>query len=342
MKDINECNYSIDKFIEEAIIKCPAEKITNINTDASKRDDNFCVFIMTFGRADNNKTYKTLMEYDGVSFNQDFYLICSDDDSKLQDYIDKYKDRVLVFNKKKMIPYLDKADNFENYKVILYARNICFAFAKKLGYRYFVELDDDYDIFSQRIFYGNEDISKAKTLMMKKIKDYDRLFKIHLDFLKSTPCKTITMAQHGDFIGGVGNNNAIRGWQRKVMNSFFCDIEDPFLFEGSINEDVNYYSTAGRLGILNFNLFGYSLNQETTQASSGGMTDQYLQGGTYLKSFYSILFNPSSVTVGKISHGENARMHHRVDNNTSYVKIIDEKHSKEILNKESNELKELF
>ena len=103
MKNIIECNYSINKFIEHAIVKCPVDKITNINNNVSKRDETFCVFIMTFGRADNIKTYKTLMEYEGTSFNQDFYLICSDDDKKLQDYIDKFGDRVLIFNKKKVL-----------------------------------------------------------------------------------------------------------------------------------------------------------------------------------------------------------------------------------------------
>jgi len=321
LKSIEQCKEPIEGF-NEAIIRIPDKKITNINTDELKRNPDFCVFIMTFGRSDNVKTYKTLMEYENTTFNQDMYFICSDDDAHLDKYIEKFKDRVLVFNKKKMVPYLDKADNFNRYNVILYARNICFAFAKKLGYRYFVELDDDYDIFSQRIFYDNE------KLMMKKILDYDKLFDIHLEFLKNTPCKTITMSQHGDYIGGVGNSNAQRGHQRKVMNSFFCDIEDPFLFEGTINEDVNYYVQAGRLGILNFNLFGFALNQESTQQSSGGMTEQYLSGGTYLKSFYSVMFCPSSVKIGKISHGANARMHHKVNSNLTYVKILDEKYSK--------------
>jgi len=321
MKTLKQSLEAVQNF-KEAIIKCPDHKITNINTDESKRNEDFCVFIMTYGRADNVKTYKTLMEYEGVSFNQDMYFICSDDDKHLQDYIDKFGDRVLIFNKKKMVPYLDKGDNFDRYNVILYARNICFSFASQLGYRYFVELDDDYDIFSQRIFYDDE------KLMMKKILDYDKLFDIHLNFLKSTPCKTITMSQHGDYIGGVGNGNARRGHQRKVMNSFFCDIQDPFAFDGTINEDVNYYTQSGRLGILNFNLFGFALNQESTQQSSGGMTESYLDGGTYLKSFYSILYSPSAAKIGYIGHGVNKRMHHKIKSNFCYPKILDEKYSK--------------
>ncbi len=85
MKDISQCHKSIDYFIDNALIKYPNKKITNINTDATKRDENFCIFIMTFGRADKIKTYKTLMEYEGTSLNQDFYLICSDDDKQLRE-----------------------------------------------------------------------------------------------------------------------------------------------------------------------------------------------------------------------------------------------------------------
>jgi len=319
MKNLEQSKASVEGF-KEAVIRYPSSKILNINTDASKRDENFCIFIMTFGRANNVKTYETLIEYEGASLNQDTYFICSDDDKQLDQYIEKYKDRVLVFNKKKMIPYLDKCDNFDKYNVILYARNICFTFAKLLGYRYFVELDDDYDIFAQKIFYDFE------KLMQKQILDYDKLFKVHLDFLKATPCRTITMSQNGDYMGGAGNGNAIRGWQRKVMNSFFCDVENPFIFDGTINEDVNYYVQSGRLGILNFNVFGFTLNQQTTQASAGGMTEQYLAGGTYLKSFYSVMICPGSVKVGKISSGEFERLHHKVNGNATYVQLIDEKY----------------
>jgi len=321
LKTLEQSKEAIENF-KEAIIKCPSKKITNINTSEDKRNEDFCVFIMTYGRADNVKTYKTLMEYEDSEFNQDLYFICSDDDKHLQDYIDKFGERVLIFNKKKMVPYLDKGDNFDRYNVILYARNICFTFAKQLGYRYFVELDDDYDIFSQRIFYDNE------KLMMKKILDYDKLFDIHLEFLKNTPCKTITMSQHGDYIGGVGNNNARRGFQRKVMNSFFCDVQDPFVFDGTINEDVNYYTQSGRLGILNFNLFGFALNQESTQQSAGGMTESYLEGGTYLKSFYSVMYCPSAVKISTIGHGVNKRIHHNVNGKYTYPMILDEKYSK--------------
>jgi len=324
MKNIDEIKESISHF-SNAIVKIPSEKITNINEKSENRMEDFCVFILSYGRSDNVKTYKTLMEYDNAIFNQDFYIVCSDDDKDLDNYLEKFGDRVIIFNKEKMIPYLDKGDNFEKINVILYARNICFTLAEKMGYKYFVELDDDYDIFTQRIFYDN------KRLIQVNLFDLDTMFKVHLDFLKNTEntkVKTITMSQHGDFIGGVDNMSAQRGFQRKVMNSFFCDINKPFLFDGSINEDVNYYTQSGIRGELNFNLFGFSLHQEKTQKSSGGMTETYLDGGTYLKSFYTILYSPSCTKIASIGQGVNKRIHHRISTNNAYPKILDEKYSK--------------
>ena len=59
-------------------------------------DNNFAVFILTFGRPDNIKTYKTL---DRFGYTGKKYLICSTDDKKLDEYKSKYKDEVISFNK---------------------------------------------------------------------------------------------------------------------------------------------------------------------------------------------------------------------------------------------------
>jgi hypothetical protein len=330
MKNLEQSKECVELF-KDAIVRMPKDKVLNINTDASKRDSEFCVFILSYGRADKTTTYNTLIEYPGASLNQDMYFICSDDDKQLDKYIEKFGDKVLVFNKEKMIDNVDTGDNFRRMNIVVYARNICFTFAKELGYKYFLVLDDDYDRFGQRIFYDME------KLPQKDIYDYDKLFKIHLDFLKTTNARTISMSQNGDYMGGAGNGNARRGFQRKVMNSFFCAVDRPYMFDGTINEDVNYYVQAGRLGILNFNLFGFTLNQGQTQANAGGLTEIYLQEGTYVKSFYSVIFCPSSVKVGKLSSGAGERLHHKVNSNTTYVQILDEKYSKQTYSEIHNE-----
>lgn len=302
--------------LRSAVKRMPENKVSKNHPDAPK---DFCLFILTFGRPNACKTLKTLQK--STRFNTDYYLVCSDDDKSLPEYIENFGERVLVFNKKDMLPYIDRGDNFDKFNVILYARNICFTLADMLGYRYFCEFDDDYTEFRHR--FHDEDVDSC---LSRYITDYDELFRVHLDFFQKTPTKTITISQMGDYIGGWQNGNVRRGYQRKVMNSFFCDIQQPFLFEGTINEDVNFYTQGGRKGEVMFNLFGFGLNQEMTQQNSGGMTEQYLDGGTYLKSFYSVMYSPSCVKVGTISHGKNERYHHRVDGKSAYVKIIDPKY----------------
>ena len=57
------------------------------------------------------------------------------------------------------------------------------------------------------------------------------------------------------------------------------------------------------------------------------MTDIYLNNGTYIKSFYSVLFSPSSVTIALMGEINN-RLHHRVNWNATTPKILDEKYKK--------------
>jgi len=311
---------NIDLLINKAIITCPTEKIKNTN-DENKRDSNFCVFIISYGRADDVRTINTLLDKKG-NFSQDYYIICSDDDKSLQNYKDKYGERVLVFNKDSVAPYIDTGDNFNKRNVVIFARNMCFSFAKKLGYRYFVQLDDDYHKFMNRYFYDN------KLLVHSNVEDFDNMFKVHLDFLKNTPCTIVAMAQGGDFIGGTGNNNAIKGYKRKVMNSFFCDLERPFYFYGTFNEDATYYAHASRTGVLVFTLFGWMLDQSSTQTLSGGLTDAYLESGTYLKSFYTVMYSPSNTKIGTLGHGDGKRIHHKINGKAAFPEILDEKYSK--------------
>lgn len=315
--------------LESAIVTIPQNKIKN-TSNINKRNEDFCVFILTYGRANNQKTYETLHR-ENSNFSQDLYFICSDDDSRLPEMIERFGDRVLVFNKEIAKEYNDTFDNFNKMNIVLYARNMCFTFAKKLGYKYFLELDDDYVLFSQKIPY-DETILYENTVY-----DYDTLFNIHLDFLKNTGSDCVTMSQNGDYIGGAQNGNSINGYQRKVMNSFFCTLDKPFFFHGSINEDVNYYIESGKIGSLNFNLFGFALKQCQTQSNEGGLTDIYLSEGTYVKSFYSVICCPSSTRIGKISSGAGERLHHRVDAELAYPKILDEKYSKFKYNELHNE-----
>lgn len=111
------------------------------------------------------------------------------------------------------------------------------------------------------------------------------------------------------------------------MNSFFCDTERPFYFIGRINEDVNTYTTLASRGDLFFTLNNVQLVQTTTQSNKGGMTDVYLDSGTYLKSFFSVITMPSAVIIRDM--GDNhRRLHHHIKWNNTAPKIINQKYKK--------------
>ena len=281
-------------------------------------DNNFAVFILTFGRPDNIKTYKTL---DRFGYTGKKYLICSTDDKKLDKYKSKYKDEVISFNKDDI--EFDIGDNFDDKRVVVYARNACFDIAKKLGITYFLQMDDDYTDFSYRFddkLYYNQGRGY--------INNVDDIFIALLKFYKSIPAKSIAMSQNGDWIGGDQSGMAKKlALKRKCMNSFFCSTERPFKFMGTINEDVNIYTRLGSVGNLFFTIPNVSLKQTDTQSNKGGMSDIYEASGTYIKSFYSVLFSPSSVKVS-VLNTENARLHHRVSWNNAVPKILNEKYKK--------------
>ena len=281
-------------------------------------NDDFAVFILTYGRPDNVKTYKTL---DRFGYTGKIYLICSTDDKKLNQYKTKYKDQVITFNKDDI--EFDTADNFNDKRVVVYARNACFKIAEDLGITYFLQMDDDYTDFSYR-FDNTLSYNNGRGYINK----VDDVFKALLKFYKSIPAKSIAMSQNGDWIGGNQSGWAKKlSLKRKCMNSFFCSTKRPFKFLGTINEDVNIYTRLGSIGDLFFTVPNVSLKQTDTQSNNGGLTDFYLDEGTYIKSFYSVLFSPSSVTVS-VLNTENARLHHRVNWNNTIPKILNEQYKK--------------
>ena len=276
---------------------------------------NFAAFILTHGRPDNVKTYKSLRRF---GYTGPIVLIVDDLDESLPQYQKNFGEEVYVFDKRKSASESDSFDNKPGLGTVLYARNVCHQIAAELGYEFFVQLDDDYHMFEYRFK------SDLTYVYAGPIQSMDKIFEAFVDFLKESPALTITMAQGGDFIGGKGNQNAksIR-LSRKAMNTFFCATDRPFKFVGRLNDDVNTYLQAARLGDLMFTANQVSIIQGNTQQHAGGLTEAYLKHGTYVKSFYSVISSPSSVVVSAMGDHQ-YRLHHRIDWKSTAPKIIRE------------------
>lgn len=277
----------------------------------------FVVFILTNGRPDNVHTARSLRNH---GYTGKIIVVIDDEDKTAEEYLDKFED-VEIFSKKEIAQEFDEADNFEDRRAIVYARNACFKIAEKLGFKYFMQMDDDYTRFEYRV-YTNE---RQKPSFIANL---DSVFAALLNFYQGSNFSTISMAQGGDFIGGKHNRMARKPTLfRKCMNSFICSTDRPFKFIGRINEDVNTYVNKQSIGLLMGTIPFVSLVQNQTQSNKGGMTEMYLDSGTYIKSFYTIMFSPSSVYI-KPMGDKHLRLHHHVKWNNAVPKLIAEKHKK--------------
>ena len=280
--------------------------------------DDFVAFILTHGRSSSVITDKTLRK---CGYTGRIVYVIDNEDKTADKYYEKYgTDDVVMFDKEAVSNTFDEADNFKDRRAIVYARNVCFRLASEMGYKYFIELDDDYVEFS--FTYGRD-----WSVRQRSIKQLDKVFEAMIRFYESIPALTVAMAQRGDFVGGK-DNDIIRGQKlkRKAMNSFICSVDRPFQFVGRINEDVNTYTTLGSRGGLFLQVPFVALNQKQTQSNKGGMTDIYLDQGTYIKTFYTVMMMPSSVKIGMLGNSSSSkRIHHSINWNNTVPKIISEK-----------------
>ena len=278
----------------------------------------FAVFILTHGRPYNVVTYNTIKNQ---GYTGDIYIVIDNEDKSADTYYKNFGDKVIMFDKKAIAKTFDEADNFEDRRSIVYARNACFNIAKELGIKYFMQLDDDYTLFQYKLIVKNK-------FVHSEVKNLDSIFNLLLDYYKTISAKSIAIAQGGDFIGGIDNGKgAYRFSKRKCMNSFICSTDRPFKFNGRINEDVNTYTNSASKGFLFLTIPVLSLIQKQTQSNAGGMTDIYEDRGTYVKSFYTVIFQPSSVNVSMMKTS-NARLHHNINWKTTAPLILEEKYKK--------------
>jgi len=279
--------------------------------------NDFAVFILTHGRPDNVITFRTLKKsgYTGKT-----YIVIDNEDKQGDAYRKEFgAENVIEFDKKAVSETFDTADTQEDRRSIVYARNASQKIAKDLGLDYMLQLDDDYTSFCYRFTKG--DIIKSTS-----IRNFDRVVDAMIKLLEDTNALTVAFSQGGDHIGGV-EGSISKGILRKAMNSFFIRTNRPINFVGRINEDVNAYVLDGSRGELFLTITSLQLTQNQTQKSSGGMTDIYLGLGTYTKSFYTVMFHPSSVKISSMGN-TNRRLHHSVKWDNTVPKILTGKHAK--------------
>jgi len=280
--------------------------------------NNFAIFILTHGRPEKVFTYDVLKK---CGYTGKIFIIIDDEDETANEYIKRFgTDQVITINLKEIAKTFDIADSIQNHNSVIYKRNASFQIAEDLGLDYFMQIDDDYNGFVYRY-------TKTYELKSVGIKSLDKVLDAMITFLDESNALTVAMAQGGDYIGGAESKAAKTPLLRKSMNSFIFRTKRPTTFVGRMNDDVNTYTVNGMRGELFFTTTILSVLPAQTQTSSGGMTEAYLSTGTYMKSMYSVMMCPSSVTV-KLMQTTHTRPHHRMNWNNTVPKIINEQHRK--------------
>ena len=277
--------------------------------------DDFAVFILTHRRPGRVFTTNLLNRF---RYTGKIYYIVDDQDPTVDEYRREYGDSVIVFDKLKAAEITDTMDNEDHQRGVVFARNYCWTIARELGLDYFMVLDDDYN--SVQHITNDRNNNRSKSIQCQNL---DRLFTAMVEFVERTPVLTLAMGQGGDYQGG-------GGWEkpkRKAMNTFVCATDRPFRFLGRTNEDVNAYVLLGSRGDIMLSQMKTSMIQKATQTNKGGLTELYLDAGTYVKSFYSVMCMPSSVSVAVLGK-RHQRLHHRVDWRKTVPKIISEEYRK--------------
>jgi hypothetical protein len=262
--------------------------------------DDFAAFVLTHKRPDKQITTRTFRK---AGYTGRLFYVVDDQDPTLGEYQKRYGDQVITFSKEEYAARYDDGDNFGDYRSILYARNATWDLAEQVGVRYFIQLDDDYTGLGHRM-------SPDDKMSARSVANADEILGAMVEFLESVPyLKTVAMAQGGDFIGGEAPRRAL---MRKAMNTFVCATDRRFVFRTRINEDVSTYTEQGRAGVLFLTYPRVYITQPQTQKNAGGLTEVYLDSGTYVKSFYTVMVAPSCTTINMMGGGREQRLHHSI------------------------------
>lgn len=266
----------------------------------------WAIFILTYGRPDRVHTLNLLSR---LGYSGDWWLVCSTDDDTLPEYLERFPNKVLTFDKDEI--QFDRMTLDPRQGTVVFARQATHQFAKRMGYRVYAQFDDDYMSLG---FRNLEAPNWVKQLTIKDTDTFDRLCEATVRWLDESGATVVAWAQGGDHIGGSLNSSWARIVLRKTMNTMWqhTDTDEPFL--GLINEDVNRYVLGGVQGRTHLTAFRVQMQQVQTQASAGGMSDIYNDAGTYLKSFFPVMICPSGVYVWRMGPSrDNRRWHHGID-----------------------------
>ena len=154
-----------------------------------------------------------------------------------------------------------------------------------MGYKFHLQLDDDIHGFQIRYVDGD-------ALKCKNIRNMDVIFDAMCDYMESTPITSLSFSIPAYHVGGQNN----RAWKQQMiprtMTTFLMREDDIQYFHMRMNDDITTSALNGMRGKLYYTYMPLMLSVDGTQKQAGGMTEIYVDNGTYRKSFYTVMCLP--------------------------------------------------
>lgn len=277
------------------------------------KSKDFAVFILSHGRADTISTYRALRDggYTGRT-----YVVIDNEDDQEDLYRQKFGDDIIQFDKRDYLEKTDLGDLDTDRRIGVFARNFIQDEAKRLGYKFHLQLDDDVHGFTYRFAQG-------KVLRALHCSHLDEVFSGMVEYMKETPITSLSFALSAYNMGGV-DGSIKEGMTRKTMTTFLMRADDVQYFHMRMNDDITTSLINGMRGKLYYSYLPIEVEVDKTQVKAGGMTDIYQKNGTYRKSFYSVMCCPSCVKVSAMGITD-YRIHHTISWNNAVPKLLSER-----------------
>lgn len=240
----------------------------------------YIVFIISHKKPDEVRTLKALND---SGFFGDYRIIIDSWDETAEKYEQNYPGKIEIFDKDEIKKTFDIMDNFNIFSSAVYARNFSYELAKKLGYKYFILLDDDLIKFMY-VFTEGEKFKKLQ------IQNINAVFENIVNYLSNTNCSIFSFSQDGGNFGGPKGRYS-KGCGRTISQCMICKTEKSSRFCGTQNEDFNISIKHFEDITLEFFCVVVSSPQR------GSNSDMYKNVGFYKSSFYSFMLRPSGVKL---------------------------------------------
>lgn len=274
--------------------------------------NDIAVFILTHGRARDQKTYKTLKD---CGYNGRIYLIIDDMDNQKKLYEELYGDQVICFKKQNID--CDTFTNQEEWRSVLYARNATYEIAKNLGLSFVFMCDDDITKFNYRIV-------KDGKLKGFDITDFNALLDKMAEIMAVGDISIFGFSQSGSFVGGANSQKYIDGCQRTCSQAMMVNIGNFVEWRGILGEDLNASLDAGSKGKIVLSTMLVSIQSPERTTNKGGLHDLYENNKMYVTLFYSLIAYPGIVSV----RFQNGEWKHRIKRGSIAPMILSDRHKK--------------